>query len=92
VNEALDLYGQIVDAVRANPADALAQVAGMWVGVRDGELHAEFALRPPDGPASHEAAVHLLQHARPVSLEARRFTLAELDGRRSSTVDCRQPR
>jgi DNA invertase Pin-like site-specific DNA recombinase len=81
VNDALDLYGHIVDAVRGNPADALAQVAGMWVGVRDGKLHAEFQLRAPDGPTSHEAAVHLLQHARPVGLEARRFTLAEPDGR-----------
>jgi hypothetical protein len=48
----------------------------------------EFELRLPDGrPASHEAAVHLLQHARPVGIQARRFTLAELGAEGSSTGD-----
>lgn len=87
VDEALDYYAGIVDVVRgrirqaegAKPLnDALSQVvAGIWSSFKNGQLHAEFELRPDGKPADRKMGVHLLQHAQPVGIEARRITLPQ---------------
>ncbi len=84
VNEALDYYAGIVDVVRDRIRqaegtkalnDALSQVvAGIWASAGDGQLHAEFQLREDGRPADRKRGTHLLQHSKPVGLDADRIT------------------
>lgn len=88
IDDALDYYNEVVElAARIASADsvaALAQlfpqvVAGIWVSVDDGMLHAEFEMRTPDHPSPNEGqrAVYLMQQAGPVWDNARRVTLPD---------------
>jgi hypothetical protein len=60
--------GSTTEAMRAAMARA---VTGIYAGLKDGRLRAEFALRAPRG------VPYLLRHAQPASLTAERVTLSE---------------
>jgi hypothetical protein len=66
---------------RADTAEALNAtmarvVTGIYAGLRDGRLRAEFELRA-DGPSSIEQTRPLFRHATVTNLEADRFTFSE---------------
>ena len=78
LGQAVDLLAALTDARTAEALNAALSraVAGIYAGISDGKLRAEFQIAANLAP-DRTAGVHLFQHAQAADLESTRVTLTQ---------------